>query len=133
MLRLWLIKSRFGERKNADRELEQYLAERNGESNKDREPTDWYSRLSWYLLGKLPEKKFFDRKTLLFEGRTESEGLCELYFYMGMKNLFDGNGKQAFSYFENALKTNVIYYTEFQSAKTEYARLSSTTPPQIQK
>ncbi len=51
--------------------------------------------------------------------------LCKLYFYVGEKYLLHGDEKQARSYFQKVVDTDVVEFIEYAAAKRRLASLSN--------
>ena len=55
--------------------------------------------------------------------RAERERRCEAYFYIGQRQLIDGDEAAAADSFRTVLETGVMTFVEYQAARAELARL----------
>jgi lipoprotein NlpI/transglutaminase-like putative cysteine protease len=62
-------------------------------------------------------------------GQSDPEKLCELYFYLGAKNLLDGNSRSARDYFRKSLDTGVVGFNEYAFAQRELDLMNGLTAP----
>jgi len=113
-LRIWLIRSRLGEREDATKELAQYLS--------SRPQNDWYSKNAKFLVGQLSESEYFQAAQSTIP-KTQTEQSCEAWFYAGTVRLLDGDRKTAAAYFQKCLDTGVKRFTESMSAEAELKAL----------
>lgn len=111
-LRIFLIRVRLGEREASIKELEQYLASRNGRAN------DWFSTIGHFLTGRLSEQEF-----LMIAERGDKQAIqeqrCEAYFYAATVRMLKGENAKAKEYFQRSVETNITNFTEYVSAKAE--------------
>lgn len=115
--RIWLIRSRLGEKKAATKELEAYL-----DNRKIGKPDDWPSKVGRFLTGQLSESDFIKAADNA-DVQTDAEQHCEAYFYAGSKRLIEGDKTAAVDDFHKCLATNVRNFEEYQSAEAELNRL----------
>lgn len=111
-LRIFLIRLRLGEREAAIKDLEQYLASRNGKAN------DWFLRIGHFLTGRMSEEEFL-AIAKRGEKHTVQEQQCEAYFYAASVRMVKGEKAKAREYFRRSVETNIATFTEYLSAKAE--------------
>jgi lipoprotein NlpI len=58
------------------------------------------------------------------DGTNDPSKLCELYFYLGEKSLFDGDKSRARKYFQQSIDTGVVEFNEYLFARRSLARLN---------
>ncbi len=111
-LAIWMIRSRLGEREEADKELAARF---------NAEPGSWPSKLQRYLLGNLSESEFLGAVSP--DVKVDPGQRCEASFYAGMKNLLNGNRSAASEFFKKCLATEGNSVIEYQFAKAELKAL----------
>jgi len=111
--RLWIIRSRLGEKEGATHELTDYLKHR-----KTHDTNDWPLQVGRFLAGQSTEGDFLAAADSP-NSQTAKEQHCEAYFYIGSKRLIDGDKPGASDYFKKCKDTNVIEFEEYQSAAAE--------------
>jgi lipoprotein NlpI len=117
--RIWLIRSRQGDERDATQELLAYLANRIS-----RGPGDWHLSVIRYLVGQLSEPDFF--ASAICDGPNKvSEHMCEAYFYSGSKHLFAGEDQMAIDLFKKCITTDIRHFTEYVSAVAELKTLEA--------
>ncbi len=117
--RLWLVQSRLGDRNIATKDLKAYLQQHSVN------PDHWSAQIAHFLVGDVTEDDLL--KEASFQGAEPVEGqLCEAYFYIGSKDLVDGNKTVATEYFKKCLGTHLSTYEEYCSAQAE---LGIPVPP----
>lgn len=62
-------------------------------------------------------------------GHSDPEKLCELYFYLGVMYLVDGNERNARDYFKKSLATGVVGYNEYVFARRELDLMDGLSAP----
>jgi tetratricopeptide (TPR) repeat protein len=109
MFRVWLIRARQGDEKGATQELLAYLAVR-------RIGPDWNLSIIRYLVGQLSESDFFSAAKSNYP-KTESEQMCEAYFYSGSKHQIAGETQVAIDMFKKCVAVNrkdiPVYFFQF--------------------
>ena len=111
--RIWLIRARQQDAAAATVELQTFLASRTTGI-----PDDWVSKIGRFLAGQLSEPDFFAAAKNA-NPKTESQQLCEAYFYAGSKHLFAGDQPTATDFFQKSLSTSQTGYLEYASAAAE--------------
>jgi lipoprotein NlpI len=114
-LRIWIVRSRLGERDAAKTELAEYL-------NARQPGDDWYSRIGRFVIGGLSEDDFF-RAAEFPDAKTDKDQKCEAYFYAGIRRLLDGEKGKARECFEKCLQTGARANLEYSSARSELQAL----------
>lgn len=118
--RLWLVQARLGDRAAATKDLKTYLNQRPGN------PNDWPAQIAHFLAGDITEANLLKKASI--PGIESSTGqLCEAYFYIGSKDLVEGDKKAATRNFKKCLATNLSDFEEYSSAQAE---LGIPIPPQ---
>ena len=114
-LRIWLVCARIGQREQASKELALFVrgSEKNG---------DWYSKLSGFLLGALPESDLL-KAAETRDPLADSHQKCEAYFYAGTVRLIGGDLPGCKELFRKCLETNVKDYSEYVCAAAELKEL----------
>lgn len=120
--RIWIIRSRLGEKEAATRELTAYL-----ENRKTQKPDDWPSKIGRFLIGQLPESDFLKAADDP-DVKIAKEQHCEAYFYIGSKHLVENDNTGAVDNFKKCLTTNLTGFEEYKSAASElrFLQVSST-------
>jgi hypothetical protein len=116
--RIWLIRSQLGEQIAATRDMEQYLAHRR--------PGDWSVKIGEFLVGQMSEAGLLQAATSPGTETTDGQR-CEACFYIGSRNLIDGNQKAAIQNFRECIATGSSNFEEYASAEIELVRLSLAT------
>jgi len=111
VMRIYLLRSRMGEGKQAVPDLEEYLEKRAPQPD-----PDWPRTILRFLAGSLKEDEFLKEAV-------SPEQKCEAFFYAGTQRLIAGDKKGAEEQFTACLATNVKDYTEIASAAAELATL----------
>lgn len=111
--RIWLIRSRQGDERGATQELLSYL-----ENRKPRVPPDWPLSVMRFLVGQLTESEFL-ASAKNENQKTESEHMCEVYFYSWSRHLFAGDNQMAINLFKKCIATGHKDFTEYVSALAE--------------
>ena len=112
-LYIWLVQSRCGDRKVANKELVAYFNTTDGR---------WTSKIASFLLGNLSEADFI-AAAASSDAKTDRGQHCELWFYAGMKELLAGNKPAAADYFKKCLATQQVTFYEYRLAKGELKAL----------
>lgn len=120
--RIWIIRSRLGEKEAATQELMSYLKHR-----KPKLQGDWPLQVGYFLAGQLSEDDFF-KAAENPNPQTSKEQRCEACFYSGSKHLIEGDKMGAVNYFKKCLETNLMDFEEYQSAVSELALLETRSP-----
>jgi len=115
--RIWLIRTRSGEKEAATEELVSYLKNRKAQN-----PPDWPLQVGRFLAGQITEANFLKAATDA-NTKTDREQHCEAYFYAGSKRLIGNDPAGATDLFKKCLSTGVTTFEEYQSAKAELQRL----------
>jgi tetratricopeptide (TPR) repeat protein len=116
-IRIWMTRTKLGERDAATNELKQYLHTRT-----IGKPGDWPSTVASALIGNLPENDFLKAADSADEKQTRNQK-CEAYFYAGTLRLLDGDKSTAADYFTKCLETGMKDFYEYQSAAAELEAL----------
>src|SRR5208282_2631252 len=117
--RIWLIRSRLGERDDATKELDSYVKSLPGAKAQD-----WSACIGHFLTGSVPEGEFFNQATATAKRPSDTGGqICEACYYAGMKHLLDGDKEGAADLFQKCLDTGATSYSEFSSASAELRAL----------
>jgi lipoprotein NlpI len=111
--RIWLVRTRLGDREEATKELQTYL-----ENRKTGKPGDWASSIHRFLIGQLTEPDFL-KAAVNTDKKIENDQHCEAYFYAGTKLLIADDKKAASDYFEKCMATGQKSFTEYSSAAAE--------------
>jgi len=117
--RIWIIRSRLGEKEEATRELTEYLGHRKAQN-----AGDWPLQVGRFLAGQSTEGNFLaaaDSPNL----QTAKEQHCEAYFYIGSKRLIKDDKPGAVDYFKKCKTTNLTDFEEYQSAASELLLLDT--------
>jgi lipoprotein NlpI len=96
-----------------------YLANR-----KPGDPPDWPLSILRYLVGQIPESELL-ASAKNPDPKTESEHLCEAYFYSGSRHLISGDNKMAIDFFKLCIATDRRDFCEYKSAAAELKALDS--------
>jgi len=116
---IWLIRSRFGEKEAATKELQAYL-----NSRKSAGAEDWVLKVGSFLAGQLTEAELF-KAAESPDKKKSAEQHCEACFYAGTKRLIDGDKLAATTFFEKCLATEVKEFIEYTYAAAELERLKA--------
>ena len=73
----------------------------------------WSAIIADYLLNEISEDDFINKAD------NDNEKLCEVYCYIGFKNLYKGNKQSAEEYFKKTVDTKVESFFEYKYAKNE--------------
>jgi ankyrin repeat protein len=111
--RIWIIRSRLGEKKAATQELTTYLQQRKANGT-----NDWPFQIGRFLTGQLPEGDFI-KAADSSNDQTSHEQHCEAYFYAALKRLIEDDKTAADDYLNKCLATKMENFYEYQSAKVE--------------
>lgn len=133
--RLWLVQARLGDWKAATNDLNAYLKQcstngwpRHMEGNLSkamRNTKDWSLQIAYFLAGDITEADLLKKASV--PGAEPADGqLCEAYFYIGSKDLVNGDKKAATKYFKKCVATKLSAYEEYSSAQAE---LGIAVPP----
>lgn len=97
---IWLVRSRMGERKQADEELNAFLT--NKESARFVGSNE--RKLIEFLLGKIGESEFLEHCEASSQEESEEDALrvARVWFYVGMKRLLDGDNLGAVKWLRKA-------------------------------
>ena len=109
----WIIRMRKGAAETASRDLSAYLKRRKGD------PTDWYSTVSNYLLGKGSEQEL----TAAGASAGDRQKECEMWFYIGMKSLLAGDRATALQDLHKCVDTGARIASEYLFAEAELKAL----------
>lgn len=115
-LRIFLLRARLGERREAGEELSAFWNARSAGA------AGWTGRLAAFLSGRLSEAELL-AAAVSADPDLDRKRHCEAWFYAGTLNLIDGKRDQARECFQNCLKTGVKHFTEFAGAAAELRRL----------
>ncbi|HXI83278.1 MAG TPA: tetratricopeptide repeat protein [Verrucomicrobiae bacterium] len=121
-IRIWMARSKLGERNEATEELKQYLLRRTVGK-----PNDWPSTIARFLTGDVSESDFLKAADSGDEKQTRNQR-CDAYFYAGTLRLIDGDKSTAADYFNKCLETGAKDHYEYQSAAAEVQFLKSELP-----
>jgi tetratricopeptide (TPR) repeat protein len=114
-LRIWVLRSRLGDRENATHDL----AERLHSLSKARLEL-WPATCGRFLIGQTNEPDLIRVAGDFATGtRLRKEALCSANYYIGMKQLLDGNKARALTFLRKAMAMNVPGYSEYESAAAE--------------
>lgn len=111
--RIWLIRTRAGEKEAATQELVSYLKKR-----KAQKPPDWPLQVGRFLAGQIAEADLL-KAAADAKPQTDREQHCEAYFYAGSKRLLENDQAGAADFFRKCLGTGVTDFEEFTSAEAE--------------
>lgn len=118
--RLWIVQQRLGYGEMATRELDAYLAKRTSASD------DWSGKIARYLADQLTEAELL--KAAAVSGVEKPvEQQCEAYFYIGAKDLINGDKTAAAANFKKSVATGVTSFQEYNSAQADLTSLSRPT------
>ena len=120
--RIWIIRSRLGEKEEATRELTEYLAHR-----KAQKTNDWPLQVGRFLSGQTSESNFLETANNP-NIQTANEQRCETYFYIGSKRLVEADTAGAADCFKKCKTTNLTDFEEYQSAASELLFLERPIP-----
>lgn len=84
---------------------------------------DWPGPVVSFYLGELGEAELL-RKAKHSDPRRQLEQECEAFFYIGERNLVDGDSRKAAHRFESAVGTHIDNFVEFHAARAELGRLT---------
>lgn len=117
--RLWIVQQRLGHGDMATHELDSYLAKRSASN-------DWSVKIARCMAGRLTEAELL--KAAAVPG-TEStaEQQCEAYYYIGAKDLVNGDKTAAADNFKKSIATHITSFEEYNSAHADLATLSGPT------
>lgn len=116
-MRMWILRSRQGERAAATKELAQFL--------KDHKPArleEYAARIGAFLVGQMTEEdllKAAESKDA-FEQKLR---LCDAHFYLGVKRLLDKDKEGAAESLKKVLDSDVRYRGPYTSAQSELEAL----------
>jgi lipoprotein NlpI len=117
--RIWLLRTRLGEKDDANRELKAYIELRQGEDGHE-----WEMCIARFLVGDLTEPDFIAQAPKTAIRTTDESGhLCEACYYSGMKRLLAGDQPGAINLFQKCLATDEENFNEYLSAKALLAKL----------
>jgi lipoprotein NlpI len=117
--RLWLIRSRLGERAAATKELTEEL-----QSWPAFRLSKWPIPIERYLVGTISEDDLQNQaKACAINARLEQSYFCDAYYYIGMKHLLDGDKAGAMAFLQKAVDTGVIPNFAYDSAQADLAAL----------
>jgi len=124
---IWLIQAaKPGQAAGATRELSDYLSIRPGK------PDDWPLPVAHFLCGDLSDEDLL-KSADSGDKRMLSNNLCEVYFYTGMKRIYDGDSQGAIPLFQKCLDTKQAKCIEYQIAEIQLKKLTqlpvSVLPP----
>jgi lipoprotein NlpI len=114
-LYVWLIRARTGQTHAANKELVDYLQQRENAA-------DWFSTVASYLLGRISDADLL-AAAKSSDKKKENGQLCEGLFYIGMKKLIAGDKSGAQDCFKKSLATDQKDYTEYHFARAELKAL----------
>jgi ankyrin repeat protein len=122
--RIWLIRSRLGEKEAATQELKAYLEHRTVH-----QPEDWPLKVGRFLTGRLSESDFLKAADDT-DPQIAKEQHCEAYFYVGSKHLIENDKMAAVDYFKKCLTTNLTNFEEYRSSAMEllFLQMPSINP-----
>ena len=83
-------------------------------------PDDWGKSVASYLLGDLPEEKFF-AKAAQGQAKSLQGQQCEAFYYAGMNRILAGDPAAAV-FFEKCVATNLKDFSEYSWARAELKR-----------
>jgi lipoprotein NlpI len=111
-LRMWLVRSRLGEREPATQDLKAWLLLRKGP------PNDPAARVAAYLTGTLDERTFLNAADTEIGAGTKGRR-CQAYYFAGEKRLLDGDRVLARDLFKKAVATEARNWRDYGSAASE--------------
>jgi tetratricopeptide (TPR) repeat protein len=111
--RIWLIRTRSGEKEAAIQELVSYLKKRKAQSL-----PDWPLQVGRFLAGQITETDFL-KAAADANTKADREQHCEAYFYAGSKRLIENDKTGAADFFKKCLGTGVTTFEEYHSAEAE--------------
>lgn len=120
--RIWILRTRLGEKAEATKELTAYLEHRKPQST-----NDWPLQIGRFLTGQLSEDDFIKAADSP-NSQTVNEQHCEAYFFIGSKRLVENDAAGAADFFEKCQATNLPNYEEYQSAAAELLFLKLAAP-----
>jgi lipoprotein NlpI len=119
---VWTIRTRLGERDAATKELRASL-QASGEDDEH----EWELCIGRFLSGDLSESNLIAQANDGAKHPTEIPGRqCEAYYYIGIKELLEGNERAAMEDFKKSLAAGPTDYTEYFSAKAELQKLKKS-------
>jgi len=116
---IWILRSRIGQKAEANQELSAYLHKR-----LDISPNDWISKVGDFLLDKINGEVFFVAANSPDAAKSRGQH-CEAWYYSGVKRLLAGDKKTASNYFIKCLETQETDFDEYILAKAELRRLAT--------
>lgn len=116
--RIWLVRSRLGERQTATAELKEYLSKQPASAK-----NEWSRKIGAFLSDQLPESNFLEAAAAK-DDKTAKERRCEAYYYAGSKRLLVGHKDTARRYFEQSLQTGQKTFEEYKNASAELVALN---------
>jgi len=116
-LQIWIMRTRLGEGKAADKDLAARL-----KKGWNAAPNDWVSKVAGHLLGAVTEPDLI-AATHSSNAQTAGGQLCEAWYYAGMKKLLTGDKKAAAENFRKCLATKHNDFNEFKFAQAELKAL----------
>ena len=88
--------------------------------------TEWAKNIMLLYVGELSESALLADMTVGIDSNKKlAERLCEVYFYLGKYNQYQGNIKVAENYFKLSLATNVYEFVEHRYARLELDLMAS--------
>jgi ankyrin repeat protein len=111
--RIWIIRSRLGEKEAATRELAAYLDHR-----KISDANDWPLQVGRFLAGQSTESNFLATADSPNPQKAKEQH-CEANFYIGSKRLVEGDKLGAIDFFQKCKDSNLTDFEEYQSATSE--------------
>jgi tetratricopeptide (TPR) repeat protein len=120
-IRIWLISARLGERTNATVELAEHL-----KSLPRAYLTRWPVPVERFLTDTLDEKDVLESANIPLQSpRVLKEPLCEANYYVGMKHLLAEDKTGASGFFQKAIDTDIVGYSEYESAAVELSAIKT--------
>lgn len=117
--RIWLLRTRLGQREEATRDLEAYLVTLKGDKAQN-----WSASIYEFLAGHISEADFLSQASARAERPSDEAGqICESYYYAAMKRLLNNDASGAKELLQKCLDTKQDNYTEFASAHAELAKM----------
>jgi lipoprotein NlpI len=115
-LRLWLVRARAGEQKEATEELRGFLKQ-------EGRPGYWLNHVADYLLGTVGEDEFLKTALRANDKTDEMPQKSIAYFYIGSRRLLESDSKGATEFFKKCIEAGDMSSHEYQSAKVALSRL----------
>jgi lipoprotein NlpI len=119
-LYLWLIGARLGQKDAATKALRSHTLNRSDAADAH---AAWFRSLSKYLTKDLEEDQLVRLSAEESGQMKRVEKECEAFFYIGTRNLLEGNRTAARQWFKKSLLTGVAKYLEYKGATEELDRL----------